>query len=166
MIGSVVSDSATARMSRSPGPASNSTARSALDIHAPQWICACVSGPAVYLCVCLHPRRVSAHVSPPLALVGAGVSTGRARRMSAAQSLDARRFVSVPSAMHREALRRELEDAKLFDIAGEVTRAGSIVLDDAAPAIADAPAIARLRAAGAILIGRTNMTEFAYGRTA
>ena len=51
----------------------------------------------------------------------------------------------------------------LFDIAGEVTRAGSIVLDDADPAIADAPAIARLRAAGAILIGRTNMTEFAYG---
>ena len=51
----------------------------------------------------------------------------------------------------------------LFDIAGDVTRAGSIVLADAAPAMADAPAIARLRAASAILIGRTNMTEFAYG---
>ncbi|MEP7154525.1 MAG: amidase [Betaproteobacteria bacterium] len=51
----------------------------------------------------------------------------------------------------------------LFDIGGEVTRAGSIVLADAAPATVDAPAIARLRAAGMILIGRANMTEFAYG---
>lgn len=50
----------------------------------------------------------------------------------------------------------------LFDIEGQVTRAGSRVLDDAAPAAADAPAVARLRAAGFILIGRTNMTEFAY----
>lgn len=51
----------------------------------------------------------------------------------------------------------------LFDIGGEVTRAGSVVLADSPPAGVDAPAIARLRAAGAILIGRTNMTEFAYG---
>lgn len=51
----------------------------------------------------------------------------------------------------------------LFDIGGEVTRAGSVVLADAPPATTDAPAIARLKAAGAILIGRTNMTEFAYG---
>ncbi len=51
----------------------------------------------------------------------------------------------------------------LFDIGGEVTRAGSVILADAQPAASDAPAIARLRAAGAILIGRTNMTEFAYG---
>lgn len=51
----------------------------------------------------------------------------------------------------------------LFDVAGDVTRAGSIVLADAAPATVDAPVIARLKAAGLILIGRTNMTEFAYG---
>lgn len=50
----------------------------------------------------------------------------------------------------------------LFDIAGDVTTAGSVALADTAPAQADAPAIARLRAAGAIVIGRTNMTEFAY----
>jgi aspartyl-tRNA(Asn)/glutamyl-tRNA(Gln) amidotransferase subunit A len=50
----------------------------------------------------------------------------------------------------------------LFDIAGEVTTAGSLVLRDAAPASADAPAVARLRAAGFIPIGRTNMTEFAF----
>jgi len=50
----------------------------------------------------------------------------------------------------------------LFDIAGEVTRAGSRVLDGAAPAKRDAVVVARLRAAGFIIIGRTNMTEFAY----
>jgi aspartyl-tRNA(Asn)/glutamyl-tRNA(Gln) amidotransferase subunit A len=50
----------------------------------------------------------------------------------------------------------------LFDLEGEPTTAGSTLLRDAAPAKADAPAIARLRAAGAIVIGRTNMTEFAY----
>ncbi|MPY70850.1 MAG: amidase [Alphaproteobacteria bacterium] len=50
----------------------------------------------------------------------------------------------------------------LFDLAGDVTTAGSRLLRDAEPAAADAPAIARLRAAGAIVIGRTNMTEFAY----
>jgi aspartyl-tRNA(Asn)/glutamyl-tRNA(Gln) amidotransferase subunit A len=50
----------------------------------------------------------------------------------------------------------------LFDVEGQVTRAGSRVLADAPPARADAPAVARLRRAGAILIGRTNMTEFAY----
>jgi aspartyl-tRNA(Asn)/glutamyl-tRNA(Gln) amidotransferase subunit A len=50
----------------------------------------------------------------------------------------------------------------LFDIKGQVTRAGSRALDDSAPAEADAPVVSRLRRAGFILIGRTNMTEFAY----
>ena len=50
----------------------------------------------------------------------------------------------------------------LFDVAGEPTTAGSVVLAQAPPAKADAVAVARLRAAGAIVIGRTNMTEFAF----
>ncbi len=50
----------------------------------------------------------------------------------------------------------------LFDLAGQPTPAGSIVLADAPPAMADAPAIARLVAQGFIPIGRTNMTEFAF----
>ncbi|WP_315798091.1 amidase [Bradyrhizobium sp. SZCCHNRI3043] len=50
----------------------------------------------------------------------------------------------------------------LFDIKGQVTRAGSRALDDSAPAEADAPVVARLRRAGFVVIGRTNMTEFAY----
>ena len=50
----------------------------------------------------------------------------------------------------------------LFDVAGEVTTAGSVVLQDAPPAARDATVIARLRAAGFVLVGRTNMTEFAF----
>lgn len=50
----------------------------------------------------------------------------------------------------------------LFDIKGQVTRAGSRALEDSAPAEVDAPVVARLRQAGFIVIGRTNMTEFAY----
>ena len=50
----------------------------------------------------------------------------------------------------------------LFDETGVVTTAGSIVLKDAAPASKDAIVVARLKAAGFIVIGRTNMTEFAF----
>jgi len=50
----------------------------------------------------------------------------------------------------------------LFDVAGERTLAGSRALDDAPIAKSDAPIVARLKAAGAVLMGRTNMTEFAF----
>lgn len=49
----------------------------------------------------------------------------------------------------------------LFDVRGQVTRAGSKVLDGP-PAEDDAAAVARLRAAGFVLVGRNTMTEFAY----
>jgi aspartyl-tRNA(Asn)/glutamyl-tRNA(Gln) amidotransferase subunit A len=85
------------------------------------------------------------------------VDAARARR--AAEAMDAlraagaapSRFAGIPISVK-----------DLFDVAGEVTAAGSKVLADAAPATADAPVMARLRAAGFVLIGRTNMTEFAY----
>ena len=50
----------------------------------------------------------------------------------------------------------------LFDVAGEPTRAGSQVLANAPPAIVDAPVIARLRQAGAVIVAKTNMSEFAF----
>ncbi|MCC7346169.1 MAG: amidase, partial [Variibacter sp.] len=50
----------------------------------------------------------------------------------------------------------------LFDVKGEPTRAGSKVLADAPPAAADAPVVRRLRAAGAVIVAKTNMTEFAF----
>lgn len=50
----------------------------------------------------------------------------------------------------------------LFDLEGMVTTAGSAVLADAPPATEDAEIVRRLRAAGFVILGHTNMTEFAY----
>src|SRR5258706_11910660 len=50
----------------------------------------------------------------------------------------------------------------LFDMAGDVTAAGSVALRAAPAAKRDATVVGRIRAAGFIPIGRTNMTEFAF----
>ena len=50
----------------------------------------------------------------------------------------------------------------LFDVAGQVTAAGSVVLAGAPAASRDCPAVARLKAAGGAVLGRTNMSEFAF----
>jgi aspartyl-tRNA(Asn)/glutamyl-tRNA(Gln) amidotransferase subunit A len=69
------------------------------------------------------------------------------RRQGAAPS----RFAGIPISVK-----------DLFDLAGDVTTSGSVALRDAGAATRDAPAVSRLRAAGFIPIGRTNMTEFAF----
>jgi aspartyl-tRNA(Asn)/glutamyl-tRNA(Gln) amidotransferase subunit A len=79
--------------------------------------------------------------------VAAAEAMDRLRAAGAAPS----RFAGVPIAIK-----------DLFDIAGQVTRAGSVVLDDAPPAARDAEVVARLRRAGFVVIGRVNMTEFAF----
>lgn len=50
----------------------------------------------------------------------------------------------------------------LFDVAGQPTTGASAAMADAPPAATDCPAVARLRAAGAALIGHTNLSEFAF----
>jgi aspartyl-tRNA(Asn)/glutamyl-tRNA(Gln) amidotransferase subunit A len=49
-----------------------------------------------------------------------------------------------------------------IDLCGEQTLAGSVMLEMTPPAQNDAPSVARLKAAGFVVLGRTNMTEFAY----
>jgi aspartyl-tRNA(Asn)/glutamyl-tRNA(Gln) amidotransferase subunit A len=50
----------------------------------------------------------------------------------------------------------------LFDIGGQISTAGSLVLEGSPPAPHDCMAVARLKAAGGAIIGRTNMAEFAF----
>jgi aspartyl-tRNA(Asn)/glutamyl-tRNA(Gln) amidotransferase subunit A len=91
-------------------------------------------------------QRAFIHVDKEAALEAAD-AMDRLRKANAAPS----RFAGIPVSIK-----------DLFDIRGQVTRAGSRALEDSAPAEADAPVVARLRRAGFIVIGRTNMTEFAF----
>jgi aspartyl-tRNA(Asn)/glutamyl-tRNA(Gln) amidotransferase subunit A len=88
------------------------------------------------------------------------VAIHREQALTEARAADARRKANARCSSI-DGLPISIKD--LFDEAGVVTRAGSIVLKSAPAATADAPVIARLRAAGAVIVGRTNMTEFAYG---
>ncbi|MGB8401481.1 amidase [Bradyrhizobium sp.] len=91
-------------------------------------------------------RRAFIHVDKHAAIETAD-AMDRLRKVQAAPSP----FAGIPVSIK-----------DLFDIRGQVTRAGSRALEDSAPAEADAPVVARLRRAGFVVIGRTNMTEFAY----
>jgi aspartyl-tRNA(Asn)/glutamyl-tRNA(Gln) amidotransferase subunit A len=79
--------------------------------------------------------------------------------IEAAEAMDRLRAINAPPSAFA-GIPVSIKD--LFDIRGQVTRAGSRALEDSAPAEADAPVVARLRRAGFVVIGRTNMTEFAY----
>jgi aspartyl-tRNA(Asn)/glutamyl-tRNA(Gln) amidotransferase subunit A len=91
-------------------------------------------------------QRTFIHVDRDAALTAADAMDAL-RKANAAPS----RFAGIPVSIK-----------DLFDIRGQVTRAGSRALEDSAPADTDAPVVARLRGAGFVVIGRTNMTEFAY----
>lgn len=80
------------------------------------------------------------------ARAAAGAANARAQRGQSLGPLDGR-IVSIKD---------------LFDVAGEPTTAGSKLLQGATPAAQDALVLSRLRAAGAVIIGKTNMTEFAF----
>ncbi|WP_426954996.1 amidase [Muricoccus radiodurans] len=103
-------------------------------------------------------------------------------RIAAPDGEGARAFVAVQAEAARaaagamDALRRAgrapsrfagipISIKDLFDQAGVPTRAGSVALRDAPPATATAPAIARLERAGFVVLGRTNMVEFAFSGT-
>ncbi|HMZ86794.1 MAG TPA: amidase [Giesbergeria sp.] len=75
---------------------------------------------------------------------------------------EARSQAANPSLQHLPLAGLAVSVKDLFDLQGQPTPAGSVVLADAPAASADCPAVARLRAAGGAVIGRTNMTEFAF----
>ena len=67
------------------------------------------------------------------------------------KGIDLPRYAGVPIAIK-----------DIFDVAGEITRAGSKVFDACPPASSDAEVVRRLRRAGFVIVGKNNMTEFAY----
>jgi aspartyl-tRNA(Asn)/glutamyl-tRNA(Gln) amidotransferase subunit A len=79
---------------------------------------------------------------------------------AAACAADARRRAGAPPLSPLDGLPVTVK--ALFDVAGHVTHAGAALRRDAAPAVQDAAAVARLRAAGAVLLGHSNLTEFAF----
>jgi aspartyl-tRNA(Asn)/glutamyl-tRNA(Gln) amidotransferase subunit A len=76
-----------------------------------------------------------------------------------AAAVDAQRTVGAP-VPPLAGLAVSVKD--LFDVAGVPSTAASKSMADAAPATADSPVVARLRGAGAALLGHTNLTEFAF----
>lgn len=80
--------------------------------------------------------------------------------LATAQHADAMRAAGVAPLSPLAGLPVSIKD--LIDVAGEPTLAGSVVLKNAAIAQNDAPILQRLRQAGAAIIGKTNMTEFAF----
>lgn len=74
----------------------------------------------------------------------------------------ARREAADPALTHRPLAGLAVSVKDLFDVQGTTTTAGSTVLAAEPPAIQDAPAVARLRAAGGAVVGRTHMVEFAF----
>lgn len=92
-------------------------------------------GARVFVRVCADEARAAADAFDGLRAAGAALSP----------------YAGVPIAIK-----------DLFDVAGQETRAGSRVLAGRPAARRDAPAVARLRSAGFVILGRTNMTEFAY----
>jgi aspartyl-tRNA(Asn)/glutamyl-tRNA(Gln) amidotransferase subunit A len=107
----------------------------------------------------LTPRAVQAEMEISCAIAG---SSKCARAFLATFFDEARAVAAHPAAAARPLAGLAVSVKDLFDVAGQVTAAGSLVLSDAHAAARDSPAVARLKAAGAALIGRTNMTEFAF----
>jgi aspartyl-tRNA(Asn)/glutamyl-tRNA(Gln) amidotransferase subunit A len=83
----------------------------------------------------------------------------RERARAAADAADQRGRLDVPLSP-LDGVLVSIKD--LLDVRGERTTAGSLLRGDAAFAEQDAPVVARLRAAGAVLVGRTNLSEFAF----
>ncbi len=103
-------------------------------------------------------ERIAAHqAAGGHAYVG---TVDAAAALQAARTADAERAAGrVPSLL--AGLPVSIKD--LFDVQGQITQAGSAgPVPGTQPAAADAPAVVRLRAAGAVLLGRTNMSEFAF----
>jgi aspartyl-tRNA(Asn)/glutamyl-tRNA(Gln) amidotransferase subunit A len=110
---------------------------------------------------CDRLEQALARIADPAGEGGRACLTVYAERARAeASAADARAQIGRPLGPLDGAI---VSIKDLFDVAGEVTRAGSRVLfDEGRVAEADAPVVQRLRAAGAVIVAKTNMSEYAF----
>ena len=116
----------------------------------------------------LHATRLALHSghTNASAQMDASIATAQSptcRHVFLKTMIDEARLAAAAPGAHNTPLAGLAVSVKdLFDIAGQTTAAGSTVLANAPPAQQDCPAVARLKAAGGVVLGRTNMVEFAF----
>ena len=103
-------------------------------------------------------RALTAAAQPAAAHVFTALFADEAR--AAAHAADTRRARGEPPLSPLDGVSVSVTD--LYDISGRTTLAGSVLRRDAPPARSNASAVARLRSAGAAIVGLTNMSEFAF----
>ncbi|MCM2251883.1 MAG: amidase [Ramlibacter sp.] len=106
-----------------------------------------------------HPGAAQAEMETSIAIAQSPACERAFLRTSFEEARDAARN---PGLAARPLAGLAISVKDLFDVAGQVTAAASLALADAPPVTLDSPAVARLKAAGAVVLGRTNMSEFAF----
>ncbi|MGZ5713806.1 MAG: AtzE family amidohydrolase [Caldimonas sp.] len=135
---------------------------------------ALLAGPAAAISAAIRERTVSVGemVEASLTRIAASddvvnaftdVTAGRARRRAAALDLLLARTDAATEAFPLLGVPFAVKN--LFDVAGLTTRAGSKIEREQPAKEFDSPLVARLEAAGAVLVGALNMDEYAYGFT-
>ncbi|MFO0007188.1 MAG: amidase family protein, partial [bacterium] len=119
-------------------------------VRSGEWSAAAVTGAALAR-IEAHDGRINAFTS---VIAERAVREAAAVDAAVARGEDPGPLAGVPFAVKN-----------LFDLAGEVTLAGSASRRSSPPARRDATAVVRLRAAGAIPVGALNMDAYAYGFT-
>ena len=111
-------------------------------------------------------RLLHADASSAQAQMQACVARAQAPECQHAFSLplfnEALHTAADPALAHRPLAGLAVSVKDLFDMQGITSIAGSTVLAGEPPALRDSPAVARLRAAGGVVVGRTQMVEFAF----
>ena len=103
------------------------------------------------------------HPSAEIELAINAAQSARCQHVFLGYGFDQARAVArAPDSLEKPLAGLAVSVKDLFDVAGQTTGAGSTVLNGAPAATQDSVAVARLRRAGAAIIGRTNMSEFAF----
>lgn len=113
--------------------------------------------------------RITAREAVEACLARIGAGNDRLRAFIAVMADEARAEADMLDALRGKGHRRgplhgvPVAVKDIIDVSGQRTRAGSVTRDHLPPAAADATCVSRLRAAGAIVVGKTHTVEYAFG---